>query len=289
MAGFLKELMIHRSSKLISFFLVFCLSLSVFAFSAADAYASSSGSAKYIAHRGWSWRAPENTIPAFKLAAKKKGFYGVEFDVWEASYSSKRDPLLLVMHDQNIYKMCGVNRDIRKIGRNTLKKYRIRNGYNISKYKGLRIPTAEQALDAIYDNSRGAIPVIELKHRLSKRALKYLLKYLDGREAVIISFDFNAVADTVKMAKKLGISDSIQTMYLMSWISGSYYSSTIRKMKSAGIGCVSIKYPYINRQTVKAFHKAKIEVSAWTLPDRSTARTYVNMGVDYITANGPVW
>ena len=48
-----------------------------------------------------------------------------------------------------------------------------------------------KAIDTIYNYSRGAIPVIELKHRLSKRALEYLLKYLDGCDAVIISFDFS--------------------------------------------------------------------------------------------------
>ena len=45
--------------------------LSVFAFSAQDTYAASWP--KYIAHRGWSYRAPENTLPAFRLAAENKG------------------------------------------------------------------------------------------------------------------------------------------------------------------------------------------------------------------------
>lgn len=210
--------------------------------------------------------------------------------MWEASYDKKTEkPLLLVMHDQSIQRMCGKNVDIRSISRKTLKKYKIRYGNNVSKYPGQRIPTIEKALDSIYDNSRGAIPVIELKHRLSKRALKYLLRYLDGRKAVIISFDFDAVADTIKMAEKLGISDDVRTMYLVSWISANQYSSTIKKMKNAGMDCVSIKYPYINKSTVKAFHKKKIKVSAWTLPDKKTARAYVGMGVDYITANGRVW
>ena len=264
--------------------------LSVFAFSAEDSLAASSGKVKYIAHRGWSWQAPENTVAAFRLAAKGKGFYGVEFDVWEASYKKDSEsPLLLVMHDQNISRMCGVSADIRKISRSRLRKYRIRYGNKVSKYPGQSIPTADQAIDTIYNYSRGAIPVIELKHRLSKRALKYLLKYLDGCDAVIISFDFNAVADTVKMAKKMGISDSIKTMYLTSWFSSSNCSSTIRKMRSAGIDCISIKYTYIDKKTIKAFHKAKMKVGAWTLPNTATSRYYVKMGVDYITANGKVW
>ena len=282
--------MFPRHSKAVSIALILSLILSVFAFSAPESYAASSGDVRYIAHRGWSLRAPENTLAAFRLAARNKHFYGVELDVWEASYDkTTEDPLLLVMHDQSIRRMCGKNIDIRSISRKTLKKYRIRYGNNISKYPGQRIPTIEQALDTIYENSRGAIPVIELKHRLSKRALRYLLKYLDGRKAVIISFDFDAVSDAVKMAKKLGISKNIETMYLMSWISSNQYSSTAVMLKKAGIGCVSIRYPYISKKAVRAFHKKKIEVSAWTLPSRKTSAEYAAKGVDYITANGRAW
>lgn len=263
--------------------------LSLSAFSSEGSYAASKGKTKYIAHRGWSWRAPENTLPAFRLAAKNKGFYGVEFDVWEASYGKDEDPLLLVMHDQSLYNMCGISKDIRKITRSRLKKYRIRNGYNVNDYKWLRIPTVGRALNTIYDNSRGAVPVIELKHRLSKRALRYLLNYLDGREAVIISFDFDAVSDAVRMAEKMGISDSISSMYLMSYIYRSSYSSTIRKMKKAGIDCAAIKYPYVDRNTVRTFHRADLKVGVYTLLNKNTARAYASIGVDYITANGRVW
>ena len=277
-------------AKLTSFLLILSITLSVFAFFAEDSLAASSGKVKYIAHRGWSSQAPENSLAAFRLAAKGKNFYGVEFDVWEASYKTgSENPLLLVMHDQNIIRMCGRSVDIRSISRKTLRNYRIISGAKISKYPGQRIPTADQAIDTIYNYSRGAIPVIELKHRLSKRALKYLLKYLDGCDAVIISFDFNAVADTVRMAEKMGISDSIKTMYLVSWFSGSNCPSTIRKMKSAGIDCISIKYTYIDKMTIKAFHKANIEVGAWTLPSIAASRYYAGLGVDYITANGKAW
>ena len=268
--------------------IIVSLLLAIFAFSWNEAYAAS-GSTKYIAHRGWSSRAPENTLAAFKLAAKNSKFYGVEFDVWEAAYTFRQDPLLLVMHDDNIQRMCGVNKDIRKIGRKTLGRYTIKSGNNISKYKGQKIPTVEQALDTICKYSKGAIPVIELKHRLSRRALKYLLEYLGGREAVIISFDFSAVSDAAKMARRMGIDDSIQTMYLLKSLSSKRCMAVIRRMKSAGIDCISLRYTAVSKTTVRRFHKSSLKVCTWTLPDKSTARKYARMGVDYITANGAVY
>ena len=184
--------------------MVLSLTLSVFAFSAQDTYAASG--TKYIAHRGWSSKAPENTLPAFKLAAKNKKFYGVEFDIWESKAQKSGDPLLLVMHDENIKRMCGVSKNVRNITRASRKKYTIKSGKNIKNYKSLKIPTAELALNKIWKYSEGAIPVIELKHRLSSRALKHLFDLIGNHKVAIISFNYDAVNDAVKLAKKRGVS-----------------------------------------------------------------------------------
>ena len=74
----------------------------------------------YIAHRGLSAKAPENTLAAFELAAQSGKFYGIEFDIWEASSEPDEPPLLLVMHNRKTGHMCGDNVDIRTITRDTL-------------------------------------------------------------------------------------------------------------------------------------------------------------------------
>lgn len=280
--------MFRKFPSIISVLLILGLSLSIFSLSEADTYAASS-KPKYIAHRGWSTRAPENTLSAFKLAAKYSGFYGVEFDVWEAKAEKSGDPLLLVMHDEDISRMCGVDVNIHDITRDDLNNYTIINGRNVNTYSNEKIPTLEQAVDTIYTYSKGAIPVIELKERLSKRALKYLLRSLGGRKAVIISFEFGAVADAEKMARNMGLSKKITTMYLRSKLSAKKYSSVIRKMKSYGIDCISLKYTCVSKKTIQRFHKSRIKVCIWSLPSKKTARKYARMGVDYITADGKVF
>jgi glycerophosphoryl diester phosphodiesterase len=274
-------------SKVLSILLVFSLALSVFTFAAQDSYAAAKP--KYIAHRGWSSKAPENTRPALKLAAKNSKFYGVEFDIWESTAEKGADPLLLVMHDENIKRMCGVNKSIRSITRANRTKYKIKSGNNIRKYKNVVIPTADMALKAIWDNSNGAIPVIELKHKLSARALNYLFDLIGDHKVSVISFDYDAVIAVVNKAKARGVSENVQTMYLMNKLSSSKYTSTAKKLKKAGIDCASIKYTYVNRTAVKTFHKYGIGVCTWTLPNKKTAAKYAKMGVDYITANGAVY
>lgn len=267
--------------------LVLCLAVSSFAFAADDSYAAAKAP-KYIAHRGWSTRAPENSLPALRLAAKNKGFYGVEFDIWESSAQKNGDPLLIVMHDENIKRMCGANKNVRRITRKSLGKYTIRSGSHVSKYKDLKIPTAEQALDTIWENSNGAIPVIELKHRMSGKAMRHLFDLIGDHKVAIISFEYRAVTDAVKMAKKRGVSENVQTMYLLSSLSSGKYKSTALRLKKAGIDCISLKYTHVTKKTVQAFHKRGIEVCTWTIPNKKVARKLAGMGVDYITANGVV-
>ena len=159
----------------------------------------------------------------------------------------------------------------------------------MNKFKDLKIPTADEALNTIWENSNGAIPVIELKHRLSARALRYLFDLIGDHKVVVISFEYNAVTDAVKMAKNRGVSDNIQTMYLLSKLSPGKYKSTARKLKKAGIACISLKYTGVTKKTVKTFHKQGIEVCTWTIPNKKAASKLAGMGVDYITANGKLY
>lgn len=301
-----------RKTQIVSILLSLCLVISLVSSGTVVSNAASGKKALYIAHRGWSARAPENTLAAFALAARNSKFYGVEFDVWESATepSTKvisetiiddegneqaqtrtvaNDPLLLVMHDANIKRMCGVSANIQSINRSTLNNYTINSGKNVGAYPGQKIPTVDQALDTIWRNSSGAIPVIELKHRLSPRALEYLFNCIGSHNAVIISFDYNAVSDAVRMAETKGMRGNIQTMYLMKKLKKKKINAAIRSVRAAGIDCISVKYTSVNKKMVKKFHKAGIKVCTWTVPSKKKARKYARMGVDYITANGPVW
>lgn len=236
--------------RVISSLMVICLVLSAIVLPPVGVHAASAKKPLYIAHRGLSAKAPENTLASFALASKYKNFYGIEFDVWESeAENDNSDPLLLVMHDSTTKRMCGIKANVQSITRANLGKYVIKKGKNIKKYKGQTIPTIEQTLDTIWKNSKGAIPVIELKHRLSPRALDYLLTCLGNHRAVIISFEFDAITDTIQMAEAKGIKDNIKTMYLMNKLSSKKYSSTAARLDASGIDCISLKYTTINKNS----------------------------------------
>ena len=61
----------------------------------------------FVAYRGDSLHAPENTLPAFRNAVRKH-YGGIEMDVWESRATAKTSrPCIIVMHDNNIKSKTG--------------------------------------------------------------------------------------------------------------------------------------------------------------------------------------
>lgn len=74
-----------------------------------------------IAHRGLHdnrGRAPENTLAAFRLAADNG--YGIELDVRET-----KDGQLVVLHDRNLFRVCGLSRNIDEMNWSEVRSLRI--------------------------------------------------------------------------------------------------------------------------------------------------------------------
>ncbi|MDE8735386.1 hypothetical protein P0G10_20100, partial [Eubacteriales bacterium DFI.9.88] len=91
---------------------------------------------------------------------------------------------LMIMHDQNLLKMCSVNKLITDLTPLELSNYPIKNGTNIHKYQTQVIPSYGQYLETFIGN--GTTPVIEIKSRtprtadtaIDKTAAEELLKQL---------------------------------------------------------------------------------------------------------------
>lgn len=107
--------------------------------------------AKYdYAHRGLhnaEKGIPENSLKAFRLAAES-GF-GVELDVQLTA-----DHQVVVIHDDNLQRVCGVDLNVRDLTYDQLQTYPLSGTEET-------IPTLQQALDAI---GRRTPVIVELKH-----------------------------------------------------------------------------------------------------------------------------
>lgn len=110
---------------------------------------------KGVAHRGFSSVAPENTLPAYKLA-KEKGFFYVETDV---SFTSDGVPVCL--HDSTIDRTSNGTGNINSLTFAQVRTYDF-GSWKSSAYTGTQIPSLEEFL--VLCKRISLHPYIELKN-----------------------------------------------------------------------------------------------------------------------------
>ena len=107
------------------------------------------------AHRGlWNEDMPENSLSAFRQA-REYGF-GVEMDVHLTS-----DGETVVFHDDNLKRMCGIDKMVRDCSLNEIRECRLLGS-------GERIPTLEEFLEAVGENTP---LIVEIKHDHRREAI----------------------------------------------------------------------------------------------------------------------
>lgn len=228
--------------------------------------------ARFIAHRGFSSMAPENTIPAFSLAGDF-GFWGSECDVWEAKNDN-----LYIMHDFSLQRMCGVDKPIIEVRKNELKLYSIISGNNLKTYPHETIPTFEEYLK-LFLKYPYLHPVIELKNNLSEKSLKKLIFLLEFYQltdtAYIISpFRMNLIS------LRTDYSD-LNLQYVATKPTKSDIDFCIQN--SLDLSCY---YENLTVKQVKKLHENGCKVSIWTVDSKDLAYKYIDKyKVDYITTN----
>ena len=122
---------------------------------------------RYFAHRGLHTKdgtTPENSLPAFRAAAQMG--YGVELDV-----RLTKDNRVIVFHDENLMRLCGVDRYVESMTYEELSQLRISGTDN-------KIPLLSEALEVL----DGAPVIVEVKRGHNNKLLcamtmGYMRKY----------------------------------------------------------------------------------------------------------------
>ena len=131
-----------------------------------------------FAHRGlWDERYPENSLPAFELAARSG--YGIELDI-----QFSKDKKIVVFHDTSLKRMCGVNRKVCELTLTELKTLRLAE-------TAYQIPTLAEVLDLV----DGRVPLlIELKGEdMDTTLCASAAKILDDYRGVFCVESFNPI------------------------------------------------------------------------------------------------
>jgi glycerophosphoryl diester phosphodiesterase len=251
-------------------------------------------SARFIAHRGLSAEAPENSKPAFRLAAER-GFWGVEFDVWETSPDGSGDTALMISHDESLLRMTGIDELLTGMTYDQVKyDLRITGGNNAKSYnsRDLDIPSLEEALDVLmpYPNVHA---VIELKQEygMSGKGLAYLENAVKSRgmegRTVIASFGKTALRQIRERTNLQGV----ELMLIMNRPENIPWADLI----ALRVGAVAVEYTQMTADALAQIHAYGMKAGVYTVDDRTAAFSFIHGAkyggnkADYMTTNVTLW
>lgn len=222
-----------------------------------------------VAHRGYSYAAPENTQYAF-IAAMEQGADGIELDVQQT-----KDGVLVVAHDINLKRVAGINRKISSLTYSELSDIDVGSWFS-PEFCDARIMSLEDVLKL----TDGKIFLnIELKRgaasdHIEQKVVSLIEEYGIENKCCITSFSY----DSLKRVKRCN--ENIKTGLIMSIATGNFYT-----LEAAD--AFSIKSTFISAQTVGNAHQQGKEIYAWTVNSSGEMRRMINLNVDHIITDRP--
>ena len=207
-----------------------------------------------MAHRGWSGKAPENTMAAIRLALAEPAIGGMEIDV-----QLSRDGVPVLIHDFTLDRTTtgsGLVMD------HTLEELRELDAgiWFDEKFAGERIPTLEEALQAV----KGRCTLnIELKATsdmypgIAEKVLELLERYEMKDEVYITSLDH----DLIRQVRQLDATVVTGLIVLGRPV------LMLEQLEAAGANILSMGYPYLTRELACEALEKGYKVIAWTIDE----------------------
>ncbi len=224
---------------------------------------------KYIAHRGLSSKAPENSIPAFELAALSDVHFGIECDIHQT-----KDNQFVIFHDDNLKRMTKRDIILDELTYDELKLIHIKSGKNIRKYQDLSIPLLKDFLDLCSSANKTAIIEIKKLNDITESInLLNMIEEYPHLPVIIISFDMNYL-------KFIRAISNIPLQLLVSKMT----DDIIYECRANQFD-VSLDKKIAKKTLINKLKKAGFKVAVWTVDEKKQVEIYKNLGVDYITSD----
>lgn len=236
-----------------------------------------------VAHRGASAYAPENTLPAFRLALEQAAD-ACEFDVHVSA-----DGVPVVIHDRTLDRTTDQTGLVAEMPLDAIREadagYRFtRDGGRTFPYRGqgIRVPTLVEVIETL-----GSLPLlIELKAAAAMEPVARILTELGVCDrCVVASFDHRALA----------------SFHAAPFIAGASRGEIVRLVIRSVLGLGRPRVPYraiavpprhgllpvFSRRMVKLARRLGCPVHVWTVDDPKFARQFWEAGAAGLITNVP--
>lgn len=230
---------------------------------------------KVYAHRGCSGFYPENTMLAFREAART-GCYGIELDV-----QLSKDGEVVIIHDETLDRVTDGTGLVRDYTLEELKKFNAANLW-LGTYEPQQIPTFEEYCQWVKDTD--LVTNIEIKsgvyyyEGLEQKTLDLVRKYGLEDRVVVSSFNHLSIVLMKKLAPEIKVGALVEHQGLGN---AGYYCDT------HGFECYHPGIKGLDKETVDGCNARGIEVNVWTVNEMGDLERIYDWGCNAAITNYP--
>ena len=220
-------------------------------------------------HRGYSSRAPENTMAAFE-AALEDGSPRIELDVQMTA-----DGVAVVTHDTSLRRCTGCNANIYDLPYAQVQQLDAGRWFH-RQFAGAYIPTLEEVLALCKGKAELNIEIkpSTFTPTLEAETVRLIHAYDYGADCVVTSQSY----ETLCKVKELD--PDITTGYILALGVGTYYD-----LPAADF--FSVESTFITAGMVQQIHLRGKTISAWTINRQQDAEKLLQLGVDDLITDKP--
>lgn len=227
----------------------------------------------YIAHRGASYLAPENTVASANLA------WELDADAVEIDIYLTKDNRVMVCHDRSTKRTAGVDLKISETNSDELRKLDV-GSWKDARFAGEKIPYIEEILETV---PAGKKLVVEIK--CGSEVLAALKKAIDEsgklEQIIFIGFGWETIIDTKKTFPG-------NACYWLSSVEEDVLKR-LGQVAEFGLDGLNLSYKIIHPDLARQVNESGIDLLTWTVDDPEEAKRLVGLGVKAITTNRPGW
>ena len=244
----------------------------------ACAMIASAQSPRFVAHRGASHKAPENTISAFKLAWEENAD-GVEGDFYLTT-----DGEVVCFHDKDLKRVAGIDRKIEDMSWPELSGLDV-GSWKSEEYKGEKMPRLADVLDVLKPGKLFYLEIKDGPEIVAPIAKILAEKKADPNQVIFIAFN----ADVVRECRKQ------LPQFKAHWLSSlkgvddpAKASEYLQQLENTGAQGFQFDWRApVSTEWLKGVKDKGYTITSWTVNDAEAARRMIGHGVDFITTDRP--
>lgn len=236
-----------------------------------------------VAHRGASDYAPENTIPAFKLAWEQ------DADAIEGDFYLTKDGEIVCIHDASTARVSEVSMNVKYSTLEELRELEVGSWFD-EEFQGTKIPTLSEVLDTVPEGKKIYIEIKcgpEILPKLFEELWKSGIK---RDQVVVISFNKEVIQELKK--RDPGMKANWLVWFTRDETSGELKPSledTLNTLKEIQADGLSSGYNSFDDSLIRDVENAGFEYHVWTVDHLETARNFKKWGALSITTNNPLY